>query len=73
MNWIRVSEDDFINLDEIFHIWIQKCPNGFFLIGERKLNQEEVVLSQCYVDKLSCFKHMIKVFSELKSLKTEDY
>jgi len=73
MNWIRVSEDEFVNLNEIFHIWIQQCPNGFFLMGERKSNDEEICLSQCYKDKLSCFNHVIKIFTELKAMKTEDY
>ncbi len=62
--FIRTSEEDFINLNNICHVWIQKCPNGWFLMGKFIHNSEEVVLSQCYEEKHSCYLHAIGLLNE---------
>ena len=64
MKFIRTSETDFINLENICHIWIQKCPNGWFLMGEMIHNGEEVVLSQTYSIEHSCYLHAIGVLNQ---------
>jgi hypothetical protein len=48
MKWVISSELDIFNLDAFFHIWVEKCPNGYFLMGELIHNGEEVVLSSTF-------------------------
>lgn len=45
MKWIYLESGDAFNLSNIAYIWIQKCPSGFFLMGEMIHNHEEVCLT----------------------------
>lgn len=53
-NWVLSDSDNAINLNNIAHIWIQNCPNGYFLMGEMIHNEEEVCLSPCFDNKNKC-------------------
>ena len=45
MKWIYLECGDAYNVSNLAHIWVQKCPSGYFLMGEMIHNQEEVALS----------------------------
>lgn len=60
MNWIRTSVDQWINLDNVFHIWIDKTENGYFINGELIHNSEEVVLSGPFLSIIDCVDHLNK-------------
>ena len=66
MNWIYTSKEDAINLDNLAHVWMQECPNGFFLMGEMIHNQEEVVLGDTFLKKEQCMKALYEMFKEEK-------
>ncbi len=61
MNWIYVSESNCINLDDIFHVWIEQSINGYFLMGELRHNGEEVVISMIFQNVFDCQKYMHKI------------
>ena len=60
--WVFSSSEDVINLNNISHIWIQKCPNGYFLMGEMINNCEEVVMSQTFESKEECMRLLNGLF-----------
>ena len=62
MKWLITSKDEAINLDNICHIWIQKCPDGWFLMGEMIHNSEEVVLSLKYDIEDKCRQLLYSLF-----------
>ena len=61
MNWIYLECGDAINLSNIAHIWVQKCPAGFFLMGEMIHNQEEVCLTHIFDSYDKCINILRKI------------
>lgn len=58
MTWIKIANDEWVNLDQIFHVWIEETVNGFFINGELKHNGEEVVLSKNFNTFDECLKYV---------------
>lgn len=48
MTFLMVSAEDAINLNNLAHVWIEKCDKGYFLMGEMIHNSEEVVLTETF-------------------------
>jgi glycosidase len=60
--WICIKRtNDFFNLDNIAHIWLEKGVNGYFLMGEMMHNEEEVVLTDNFETPEECTKHFYKM------------
>jgi len=74
MEWIYLECGDAFNLNNISHIWVQKCPSGFFLMGEMIQNQEEVALSHIFDSYDQCTDILRKLFinNQPESSKRED-
>lgn len=54
MNWIKVGKNDFFNVENLAHIWINESVNGFFLMGEMIHNHEEIILSETFDNEDEC-------------------
>ncbi len=61
--FIECLENQWFELSQFCHIWIEKSINGFFLMGEWIHNGEEVVLSPSFE-----FKECLKLWMKNKGV-----
>lgn len=60
MNFIKVGEEDWVNLDLISRIWIESIEDNYFLVGEFIHNGEDQVISIDFPTKEKCIQHLDK-------------
>lgn len=63
--WIRNRHDQWINLDNICHIWIDEHHGKYFANGEMIHNKEEVVLSEGFNSEIDCILHLREHLEEM--------
>lgn len=54
MDWIETTKDQYINLEFVFHVWMEHSVNGYFIMGEITQTGEEVVLSPSFEKEDDC-------------------
>jgi len=61
--WILTTDNDVINLDYFWHVFITDCPTGYYILGENK-NGEEVCLSKVFENEHDCRSYLFELFDK---------